>query len=135
MTDYSRIRQRISQLRHEEEILLDTLMKPPKMARGTITWHKNRGSIGDSEKLYPGLIRRVGGKSVGRRVRVGHLEWLEPLLGAHREYRQGLQRVRAIHGQIERLLDELRYEHLYDYEARMPGYLVPVAWEGKDVEK
>ena len=34
MTDYSRIRQQISQLRHEEEILLDTLMRPPKMARG-----------------------------------------------------------------------------------------------------
>ena len=72
---------------------------------------------------------------MGRRVRIGHLEWLEPLLEAHKEYRQGLQRVRAIHGQIERLLDELRYEHLYDYEARVPGYLVPVAWEGKNVEE
>lgn len=135
MPDYSKIRQRISQLRHEEEVLLDTLMKPPEMARGTITWHKNRGSIGDSEKLYPGLIRRVGGKSVGRRVRIGHLEWLEVLLGAHKEYRRGLQRVRAIHRQLERLLDELRYEHLYDYESRVPGCLVRVAWEGKDVEE
>ena len=135
MTDYSRIRQRISQLRHEEDVLLDTLMRPPKMGRGTITWHKNCGNVGESEKLYPGLIRAVGGKSVGRRVRVGHLDWLEPLLGAYRQYRQCLQRVRAIHAQIERLLDRLRYEHLYDYEARVPGHLVPVAWEGKDVEE
>jgi len=135
MTDYSKIRQQISQLRHEEEILLNTLMRPRRMARGTITWHKNRKNVEDSEKLYPGLIRAVGGKSVGRRVRVGHLEWLEPLLEAHREYRQGLQRVRAIHGRIEGLLEMLRYEHLYDYESRVAGHLVPVSQEGKNVEE
>jgi type II secretory pathway component PulM len=66
---------------------------------------------------------------------VGHLEWLEPLLEAHRQYRQGLQRVRAIHARVEELLERLRHEHLYDYESSAAEYLVSVSWEGEDVEE
>ena len=36
--DFSRIRQRISELRDEQDRLLDMLMRPKKMVRGSLTW-------------------------------------------------------------------------------------------------
>lgn len=130
--DYSRMRQRISQLGHEEQILVDGLMRPGRMVRGTITWHKRREGTERVDGLYPGLNRVVGGKSIGRRVRVGHLQWLEALLGAYREQRKKMKRLREIHREIEQLGDRLRYEHLYDYEATVPGHLVRVEREAGD---
>jgi len=109
------------------------MMKPPKMVRGSITWHKRRDECVESrEGLFPGLNRVVGGRSIGRRVRVGHMVWLEGLLDCYRSYRRSMQRLREIHKEICELVDRLRYEHLYDYEARAPGHLVPVVREGAD---
>ena len=126
MTDYSKIRQRLSQLGREEQILLSAMMKPAKMVRGSITWHKKREESAGKAGLFPGLNRVVGGKSIGRRVRVGHLEWLEPLLDAYRSYRRNMQKLRAIHKEMGELVERLRYEHLYDYEATAVGHLVSV---------
>lgn len=135
MTDYSRIRQRISQLQTEEQVLLSGMMRPPKMVRGSLTWHKRRDESAGHEGLFPGLNRGVGGKSIGRRVRVGHLEWLEPLLDAYRSYRRSMQKLRAIHKEMIELVDRLRYEHLYDYESTVAGHLVPVVRGGEDGEE
>jgi hypothetical protein len=135
MPDYSKIRQRLRQLRREEDIILEAMMRPPKMVRGSITWHKRVEESEGEEGLFPGLTRTVGGKSIGRRVRIGHMEWLEPLLCAYRSYRKGMQKLRAIHKEIMNLLDELRYEQLYDYEATEPGHLVPVVRESKDAQE
>jgi len=132
VTDYSKIRQRISQLLREEQILVEGMMRPPKMVRGSITWHAKRDEGVEHKGLFPGLNRVVGGKSIGRRVRIGHLEWLEPLLDAYRSYRRSMQRLRGIHKEMGELVEMLRYERMYDYEARMPGHLVPVVREGED---
>jgi len=134
MPDYSKMRQRISQLRREEEILIEGMMRPPKMVRGSITWHKRLPEGEGEEGLFPGLTRKVGGKSIGRRVRIGHMGWLEPLLCAYRDYRKDMQKLRAIQKEIMDLLEELRYEQLYDYEATVPGHLVPIERDGKDVQ-
>ena len=135
MTDYSKIRQRLSQLLGEEQILVEGMMRPPKMVRGSITWHKKQDQSGSREGLYPGLNRVVGGKSIGRRVRIGHMEWLEPLLDAYRSYRRSMQRLRGIHKEMGQLVERLRYEHMYDYEATVPGHLSPVAPEGEDGQR
>lgn len=134
MTDYSQIRQRIRQLLCEEQSLVEGMMRPPKMVRGSITWHKKRDESVEQEGLFPGLNRVVAGKSIGRRVRVGHMEWLEPLLDAYRSYRRSTQRLRAIHKEMSQLVDRLRYERMYDYEATIPGHLVPVAHEDEDAK-
>src|SRR3972149_6043742 len=86
--DYWRMRQRIIQLGHEEQILVDGVMRPGRVGRGTIPWHKRREGTERVDGLYPGLNRVVGGKSIGRRVRVGHLQWLEALLGGDRGQRK-----------------------------------------------
>jgi len=132
MTDYAKIRQRISELLREEQILVEGMMRPPKMVRGSITWHKRREERVEHEGLFPGLNRVVGGKSIGRRVRIGHLEWLEPLLDAYRSYRRRMQRLRGIHKEMGELVERLRYERMYDYEARVSGHLVPVVREDED---
>lgn len=128
MSDYARIRQRLHRLREEEDALLEGMMKAPKMVRGRLTWHK-QGKNG--EHKYPGLIRTVGGKSIGRRVRLGHVEWLEPLLENFRWYRERMQRIRAIHQEKMELVEQLRHEQMYDYEATAPGHLVRIEWVEK----
>jgi len=78
-------------------------MRPGKMVRGSITWHK-KIEPEDTGKLYPGLVRTVDWKRIGRRVRVGQREIME-------------------------LLERLRHEELYDYEATAEGYLVRIGLE------
>jgi hypothetical protein len=134
MLDYSKMRQRIGQLRREEQIVIEAMMRPPKMVRGSITWHRRVREGEECEGLFPGLTRKIGGKSIGRRVRLGHMEWLEPLLCAYRDYRKDLQKLRAIQKEVIDLLEEMRYEQLYDYEATVPGHLVPVERESKDAQ-
>jgi len=127
--DYSKIRQRMDQLRREEQILLERVMRPPKMVRGSITWHGKQGECAESS---PGLNRKVGGKSIGRRVRMAHLDWLPPLLEAYRKHRQSIKKLQAIHKEMVELADRLRYERMYDYEPTIAGHLLPVVREGKD---
>ena len=76
------------------------MMKPPKIVRGSINWHKKRDKSAVECGLFPGLTRVVSGKSIGRRVRIGHLECLEPLLSEYRNYRQNMQKLRAIHKEM-----------------------------------
>jgi hypothetical protein len=132
MADYSKMRQRISQLRREQEVLIEGMMRPQKMVRGSNTWHKRHAEGEGEEGLFPGLTRKVVGKSVGRRVRIGHMGWLEPLLCAYRDYRKEMQKLRGIQKEIMDLFEELRYEQLYDYEATVTGHLVPIERESKD---
>ena len=105
------------------------------MVRGSITWHKKRDESLEQEKLFPGLNRVVGGKPIGRRVRIGHMEWLEPLLDAYRSYRKSMQRLRGIHKEMLELMESLRYERMYDYEATVPGHLVRVIEEDEDAQE
>lgn len=135
MTDYSKIRQKLSQLGQEEQTLLSAMMRPSKMVRGSLTWHKKRNDNESDEGLFPGLNRVVNGKSVGRRVRLAHREWLEPLLAAYRDYRRCMQRLTSIHKEMYQLVDTLRYERMYDYEPTVEGHLVPVVKEDKDGSK
>jgi hypothetical protein len=128
VTDYSRVRQELSRLRVEQEKLLESMMRPGKMVRGSITWHK-KIEPEDTGKLYPGLVRTVDGKRIGRRVRVGHLGWLEPMMERYREYRKRMKRLRAVQREIMELLERLRHEELYDYEATAEGYLVRIGLE------
>lgn len=102
------------------------MMRPAKMVRGSLTWHKKRDEHESDEGLFPGLNRVVNGKSVGRRVRLAHREWLEPMLAAYRDYRRCMQRLTSIHKEMYQLVDTLRYERMYDYEPTVEGHLVPV---------
>lgn len=111
------------------------MMRPSKMARGSLTWHKKREDNENNEGLFPGLTRVVGGKAIGRRVRLAHLEWLEPMLAAYRDYRRCMQRMKAIHQEMYQLVDTLRYERMYDYEPTVEGHLVPIVKVDKDGSK
>ncbi len=121
--EYSRIRQRISQLRDEQEKLLAMLMRPKKMVRGSITW---QGKGEHSRGSHANLVRNVEGKSETRRVRDAHVGWLKELLAQRRAHAKRLRRFREIDKEIEALLGELRYESLYDYEPTLEGHLVVV---------
>jgi hypothetical protein len=134
MTDYSRVRQEISRLRVEHEKLLESMMRPGKMVRGSITWHK-KIEPEETENLYPGLVRTVEGKRIGRRVRIGHLSWLEPMMERYREYRKRMRMVRGVQKEIMEKLEILRHEEMYDYEATAAGHLVSVRDEEAEGEQ
>lgn len=80
------------------------------LVRGTMNWHER-----DSGR-YPGITRGEGGAVVGRRVRLEHVEWLEPLVARHRVYRQTEARLRKIHREAMAMAEEMRQARLYDYE-------------------
>ena len=123
--EFSRIRQRIMELRDEQDRLLPMLMRPKKMARGSITWQGKREE--DGRKRHANLVRNVDGKSETKRVRDAHVGWLKELLVERTAHVLRLRRWREIDKRIEALLTELRYESLYDYEPTREGHLV---WVG-----
>ena len=124
--NFSRIRQQISELRNEQDRLLPMLMKPKKMARGSITWQGKREDSLDGRKRHANLVRNVDGKSETKRVRDAHVGWLKELLNERTAHALRVRRWREIDKQIETLLTDLRYENLYDYEPTRESYLVLV---------
>ena len=124
--DFSRIRQQIGELRDEQDRLLQMLMKPKKMARGSITWQGKREDSLDGRKRHANLVRNVDGKSETKRVRDAHVGWLKELLKERTAHILRLRRWREIDKRIEALLWDLRYENLYDYEPLRESYLVLV---------
>ena len=124
--EFSRIRQQISELRNEQDRLLSMLMKPKKMARGSITWQGKHEDCVDGRNRHANLVRNVDGKSETKRVRDAHVGWLKELLAERTAHALRLRRWREIDKQIETLLTELRYESLYDYEPTREPYLVLV---------
>lgn len=125
--DFSRIRQQVRELRDEQDRLLPMLMKPKKMARGSITWQGKGEDCADGRKRHANLVRNVDGKSETKRVRDAHVGWLKELLAERTAHVLRLRRWREIDKQIEALLTGLRYESLYDYEPTCEGHLV---WVG-----
>ena len=75
--DFSRIRQRISELRDEQDRLLDMLMRPKKMVRGSLTWQGKGEQSADGSKHHANLVRNAGGKSETKRVRDAHVGMLK----------------------------------------------------------
>lgn len=124
--DYSRIRQQIGELRNEQDRLLPMLMRPKRMARGSITWQGRREESMDGRKRHANLVRNVDGKSETKRVRDAHVGWLKDLLDERTAHVLRLRRWREIDKQIEVLLSKLRYESLYDYEPTRESHLVVV---------
>lgn len=124
--DYSRMRQQIRELRDEQNRLLPMLMKPKKMARGSITWQGKEANCVDGRKPHANLVRNVDGKSETKRVRDAHVGWLKELLTERTAHSQRLRRWREIDKQIEDMLGKLRYENLYDYEPTLDSHLVIV---------
>lgn len=124
--DFSRTRQQISELRGEQDRLLGMLMRPKKMARGSITWQGKGEESVDGRKRHANLVRNIGGKSETKRVRDAHVGWLKDLLEERSAHALRLRRWREIDKQIESLLSELRYESLYDYEPTQESHLVLV---------
>jgi hypothetical protein len=108
--DFSRIRQQISELRDEQDRLLPMLMRPKKMARGSITWQGKRADLVDGRKRHANLVRNVDGKSETKRVRDAHVGWLKELLTERTSHALRLRRWREIDKQIEALLTGLRYD-------------------------
>jgi len=125
--DFSKIRQQIGELRDEQDRLLPMLMRPKKMARGSITWQGKREDLVDGKKRHANLVRNVDGKSETKRVRDAHVVWLKELLTERTAHALRLRRWREIDKQTEALLSELRYESLYDYEPTRETHLV---WVG-----
>lgn len=124
--DYSRIRQQISELRDEQGRLLPLLMRPKKMARGSITWQGKGEHSADGRKHHANLVRNIGSRSETRRVRDAHVGWLKELLEERTAHALRLRRWREIDKQVEALLGKLRYESLYDYEPTADSHLVLV---------
>lgn len=124
--EFSRIRQQIRELRDEQDRLLPMLMRPKKMARGSITWQGKREDSVDGRKRHANLVRNVAGKSETKRVRDAHVGWLKELLTERTAHALRLRRWRQIDKQVEALLGELRYESLYDYEPTREPHLVSV---------
>lgn len=129
MMDFSRIRQRINELRDEQDRLLGMLMRPKKMVRGSLTWQGKGEQSTDGSKRHANLVRNAGGKSETKRVRDAHVGMLKELLEQRNAHALRLRRWREIDRQIESLLSELRYESLYDYEPTVDSHLVLVAGE------
>lgn len=127
--DFSRIRQQINELRDEQSRLLALLMRPKKMARGSITWQGKGEQSADGRKRHANLVRNIGSRSETRRVRDAHVGWLKELLEERTAHALRLRRWREIDKQVEALLGKLRYESLYDYEPTADSHLVRVAGE------
>ncbi len=122
----SGMRKQLLALAAEYGELADALLGRERLVRGTLNWHQ-RGA-----GRYPGITRGEQGTVVGRRVRLEHVEWLEPLLARHKAYRQAQARLRVVHAQLLEVAEQLRQARLYDYEpqAAAQEYLVKAA-EGK----
>lgn len=133
MVDFSKIRQEIRALRDEQERVLPLLMKPGKMARGSISWHGVREDV-PGKRRHASLVRTVAGRIEGRRIRDAHVGWLGSLLDEHRSYNARLRRWKEIDKEIGVLLGALRYENLYDYEPKCAEYLVRVECEADGKE-
>ena len=63
---------------------------------------------------------------MGRNVKIGDVEWLEPLLENHRTYKKAQQKLDTIHARIHKIVRILCADDVYDYEphARETGCLV-----------
>lgn len=118
----SRLRQQMAELGRQYDELIGEVLGRGPLVRGTLNWHERASG------RYPGLTRGEGGKVVGRRVRLEHLKWLEPLLARHRTYRRAEARLRTVHRQVMEVAEALRHMRLYDYEpsAEASAYLVKV---------
>ena len=112
MTDQqlSRARQQLRTLAQEYAALTDEMLAREPLVRGTLNWHQRPSG------KYPGITRGVNGTVVGRRVRVDHVAWLEPLLARHKAYRHAQARLRVVHAQVRKLAGQIRLARLYDYE-------------------
>ena len=108
----SRCRQRMQELGQEYMTLAGELVGRGPLVRGTLNWHERASG------RYPGITRGEGGRVVGRRVRLEHVEWLEPLLARHKAYRQAEARLRKVHREAMAVAEELRQARLYDYEPK-----------------
>ena len=130
MTDpqLSRARQHLRTLAQEYAALTDEMLGREPLVRGTLNWHQRPSG------KYPGITRGVGGTVVGRRVRLDHVAWLEPLLARHKTYRHAQARLRAVHAQVLQLTGQIRLARLYDYEpqAVRQGHLRKVRAESED---
>jgi hypothetical protein len=116
----SRCRQRMQELGQEYRALVGELVGRGPLVRGTVNWHERASG------RYPGLTRGEGGTVVGRRIRLEHMEWLEPLLERHKAYRHTVARLRKTHQEVMAVAEEMRQARLYDYEPRAEAsaYLV-----------
>lgn len=116
----SPLRQQLLALAAEYQQLVAALLGRDILVRGTLNWHTR-----DSGR-YPGITRTVGGRVIGRRVRMEHVAWLTPLLARHKAYRQAEAQLRRIHARILALAEQMRQARLYDYEpqAAAQDYLV-----------
>lgn len=106
----SRCRQRMRELGQEYMTLVGELLGRGPLVRGTVNWHERASG------RYPGITRGEGGTVVGRRVRLEHVAWLEPLVESHRAYRQTEARLRKVHREAMAVAEEMRQARLYDYE-------------------
>ncbi len=94
MRDYSELRRELSKLKEECGLLIEDMIHPGKMVRGTLRWR--RSSKQEKERKFPALSRTVGGKVSGRSVKLEDVKWLAPLLERHRSYRQETLRGRSL---------------------------------------
>lgn len=124
----SSLRQHLRTLAADYQRVVATLLGRDILVRGTLNWHTRASG------RYPGLTRTVNGRVIGRRVRVEHVAWLEPLLARHKAYRQAELQLRRLHARILALAEELRVARLYDYEPQAveQQYLVKVNREEHD---
>lgn len=121
----SQVRRQMRELVQQYVALTSQFMGGELLVRGTLNWHTRASG------RYPGITRGTGGRVIGRRVRIEHVAWLEPLLARHKAYRQAEVQVRRIHARILALAEQMRQARLYDYEpqAAAQEYLVKAGEE------
>jgi hypothetical protein len=114
MTDYSLLRKELHDLMLEYADVCGYLLRPVKKVRGSLRWRTCSKREGANK--YPSLHRSVNGNAVGRNVKIGDVEWLEPLLENYRTYKKAQQRLDTIHARIHKIVRILCADDLYDYE-------------------
>lgn len=124
MTDYSLLRKELYELNEEYTDVCRSLIRPVKKVRGSLRWRKC--SQREGARKYPSLTRTVNAHVVARNVKLGDVEWLEPLLENHRAYKKEYRRLDKIHARIHDIVRLLCNDDVYDYEpqARETGCLV-----------
>lgn len=124
-TSLSHARRQMRELVHQYVAHTSTFMGGAPLVRGTLNWHTRASG------RYPGITRGTGGRVIGRRVRLEHVAWLEPLLARHKSFRQAELHLRRLHTRILALAEQMRLARLYDYEpqAAAQQYLVKVEQE------
>jgi hypothetical protein len=126
MKNFSEMRKLLNELNEEQNLLINNSMQPGKMVRGSLRPgdpnHKN------CRQRFPQMSRTVNRKVIGRSVKKDHVKWLEPLIAKHRSYRETQTRLRKIQKEIDEIIENLRYEKLFDYEPKCDdcNYLIPV---------